>query len=116
MHDHIDGHIKLINAIVALAVLDTTRQCKHKLDTTRQCKHKLDTEAQTAFRFLFSDDVDVYLELIDINPDHFKRKLKESMYNNSTAFTDTQKRAFKMNFVKWENYSKVARLSLATTE
>ncbi len=105
MHDHIDGHIKLINAIVAIAVLDTTRQCKHKLDT----------EAQTAFRFLFSDDVDAYLELIDINPDHFKRKLKESMYNNSTAFTDTQKRAFKMNFVKWEKYSQAGRLSLATT-
>ena len=104
--DHISSYHKLVSAVVALAVTDTTK---------KNDKH-LDNDAKTALVFLFGDNVDPWLEMIDIDPGHFKRKLMDSMHSSGGQFSDEQKRAFRMNYQMWNQNKAQALMKYARYE
>lgn len=99
MKDDISSYVNLVNAVVAKAITDTFL-LPPKDD---QISH----ETFTAFEFLFSNDVDVWLELIDIDPEMFKIRLKDSMWKdtsmsaNKSHISESEKRAFRANYKKW---------------
>ena len=92
----------LIYAVIARAMMDTFSA------PTKGGKMSKDTIS--AFDFLFSDDVDVWLELIDLDPDAFKRRLKDSMFSESCKISESDKRAFRINYKKWYQQTNAAKL------
>jgi hypothetical protein len=91
--DDTRGCQQLINAVIARALLDSFR--------APQADGKMDSHAKTAFDFLLGDTVDVWLELIDIDPGAYKKRLVDSVYSDKASFEDFQKRTFRINHQKW---------------
>ena len=91
----------LIYAVIARAMMDTFKV---------QPKGELCTDTRTAFDFLFGNDVDVWLELVDLDPEHFKRKLKDSMFSESCSINDVDKRCFRINYKTWYQEVNAPRL------
>jgi len=89
---------RLLAAVVAVAVRDCCMPPvgRHNL--------RLQPQAASAFDFVFTDLGDPFLELIDINSGHFRRKLEEVMNdtsNNDKPFKQIQRRAFRINYKLW---------------
>jgi hypothetical protein len=60
------------------------------------------TNAFTALQFLFLDS-DHYLTILDIDPQEFRRRLIEQMYQKGgmREFTEMHKRCFRANYRFW---------------
>ena len=109
---------KLLAAVVAVAVNDT---CVEPFKTTASDKTRLmRVDTITAFRFLFSNDVsglDAYALWLDFNPDNFRRKLLEIMFNDSPnviAGKDPHlRRNFRYNYNLWR---KLPRMEITEEE
>ena len=89
---------RLLAAVVAVAVRDCCSPPEGKRDL------RLTRQAASAFDFLFTDMGDPFLELIDINSGHFRRKLEEVMNDTSNSdqpFKSIQRRAFRINYKLW---------------
>ena len=89
---------RLLAAVVAVAVRDCCMPPvgRHNL--------RLQPQAASAFDFVFTDLGDPFLELIDINSGHFRRKLEEVMNDTSNTdkpFKQIQRRAFRINYKLW---------------
>lgn len=91
----------LIYAVIARAMMDTFKV---------QPKGELCTDTRSAFDFLFGDDVDVWLELVDIDAGQFKTKLKDSMFSDKCKINEVDKRSFKINFKRWHQKKNEAQL------
>lgn len=90
---------RLLAAVVAVAVRDCCMPPvgRHNL--------RLQPQAASAFDFVFTDLGDPFLELIDINSGHFRRKLEEVMNDTSNTdkpFKSIQRRAFRINHKLWK--------------
>jgi len=70
----------------------------------------LSYETSTAFDFLFGDDVDIWLDLVDMDSSQFKRKLKDSMFDDSCKIPNQDKRAFRANFKSWHQKKNESKL------
>lgn len=102
--DDYQSYQNLIYAVVATAMRDTFRP---------PFQGKLDHHAETAMSFLFSNDVDPWLELIDMDADGFKKRLKDSMWGENNQFLSPDKRAFRANYKLWQektNFDKLKAL------
>jgi hypothetical protein len=95
-----DPSMKLISAVIALAVADC---CDPPLKDKKHCT--LTDKALDAFRFLFGKNkyCQIYLELLDIDLDSFRRHLVSTMYadKQSQDITDQKKRCFRMNHARF---------------
>ena len=92
--------IKLISAVIALAVSDC---CDPPLKDKKS--YKLTDKSLHALRFLFENNkyCHLYLELLDIDLDSFRTRLVSSMYadTNLKDITDQKKRFFRMNHARF---------------
>ena len=95
MLDNIDGYKGLMSAVITRAISDSLIQLKEK--------GKMSPLANDAFRFLFSDDIDLYLEFLDIDPKYFKTHLVNNMFNDSddVGLHPTKKWMFRINYKKY---------------
>lgn len=92
----------LIYAVIARAMMDTFK--------VPDKEGVLAYETQSAFDFLFGDDVDIWLELVDIDAGQFKTKLKDSMFSDKCKINEVDKRSFKINFKRWHQKKNEAQL------
>jgi len=85
---------RLLSAVVAQAMRDATE--------TPTVSKSCTTNAFTALQFLFLDS-DHYLTILDIDPQEFRRRLIEQMYQKGAMreFTEMHKRCFRFNYGFW---------------
>lgn len=93
MYDDARCYQQLINAVIARAMMDTFAK---PLD-----KKRIANETFSAFEFLFGNNVDPWLELIDIDPPTFKKRLKDAMWNAKIKINESDKRCFRENYKRW---------------
>lgn len=91
--DDIQAYKNIVFAVIAKAMTDS-----FIVPPKRQ---EINPEAFSALEFLFSSDVDLWLELVDIDPEAFKYRMKESMWDDSCSVGESQKRAFRENYKRW---------------
>lgn len=96
MLDDIRGYKALMSAVVNRAIMDSLIQ-----PHTRQ---KFSPVARNAIEFLMGDNVGLYLEFIDIDPDYFKTKFINSMFDDKDdpSFNAVKKRMFRLNYKRYE--------------
>lgn len=90
---------RLLAAVVAVAVRDCCSPPEGRRDL------RLTRQAASAFDFIFTDLGDSFLQLIDINSGHFRRKLEEVMNDTSNTdkpFKAIARRAFRINHKLWK--------------
>ena len=109
MDQHV-AHKRLLAAVVALAVKDACKGSKSK---------RLLTDTQSAFNFLFKYS-DLYLSLLDIDPQHFRKRLVAYANSKRTGvvtpynLTDFERRCFAMNYRRWaQEHEQVYSLNLS---
>lgn len=85
---------RLLSAVIAQAMRDTT----DRPTVSKSCT----TNAFSALQFLFLDS-DHYLTLLDIDPQEFRRRLVQQMYEKKPMreFTEMHKRCFRFNYNFW---------------
>ena len=105
VEDEQAGYSRLLYAIVARAVMDAAIVPSEEKKTSYL--------AFNAFEFLFGNDVDIYLDLIDINPERFKTQLVDAMFSDKTNIDETTKRVFRINYKAWQQKKNKALLKLA---
>lgn len=105
VYDEAQAYQNLIYAVIARALMDTFK--------TPMKNGMLPHETSTAFEFLFGDDVDVWLELVDMDAGQFKRRLKDSMFDDMCKVSDMDKRAFRINYKRWYQQKYAPRLIAA---
>ena len=91
---------RLLAAVVSLAMRDTTAE------PVKVGKHlEVNNDAASALDFLFTDASDAFLDLLDFNPQTFRKKLLEVMNDTSPKdipFKSQQRRAFRINYKLWK--------------
>jgi hypothetical protein len=102
MYDQTRACEALLASVVALAVADATSS------PLKNEKMPLSTEAFTAMRFLFDETqsgLAEYATWLDIDPGHFRLKLREVMSDNSphvrAGFDPMKRRNFRQNYGLW---------------
>ena len=73
MLDDINGHKGLLSAIIKQAILDA-------MIVQDKSSKKLNPIVQSAFEFLFSNDVDLYLQFLNIDKDYFQKNTVKEMF------------------------------------
>jgi hypothetical protein len=104
MHDQTRACQALLSSVIALAVNDaTTAPLKNK-----DSKFPMTVEAFTAMRFLFDETqsgLAEYATWLDIDPGHFRTKLREVMADNHphprAGFDAMKRRNFRQNYGLW---------------
>lgn len=88
---------RLLWAVIEQALLDACSiQPKKPSRSSR--------EIGSAFDFLGGRGLDAYLELLDVDPGEFRRRLWDLMHRGAKfgeTWTDRQRRAFRSNYQKW---------------
>jgi hypothetical protein len=110
MQDDINGHKGLLSAIIKQAVLDA-------MMVQDRSSKKLNPIVQSAFDFLFSDDVDVYLHFLDIDKDYFQKHTVDRMFDKETTghvITEVKRRQFRINYKKWVQEKNKKLIFMAT--
>ena len=112
INDNIESYQNLIYAVVATAMRDTFRP---------PVNGYLDHETESAFNFLFGKDVDIWLELVDMDADQYKTRLKDFMWKDNKETGDRvsefDKRMFRGNYKLWHkkmNERKLLELGYGT--
>lgn len=105
--DDIQNYQNLIYAVVATALRDTFRT---------PINGKLDREAESALNFLFGNDVDIWLELVDMDAEQYKKRLQDFMWSDDTQsrVSETEKRLFRNNYNLWQKKTNERELLAAT--
>lgn len=95
MKDDIRGYRGLMSAVINRAIMDSLIQPSKQLT--------LAPIARNAMEFLFSDDIGLYLEFVDIDPHYFKEKFINNMFDDSDDphFSETKKRMFRLNYKRY---------------
>jgi hypothetical protein len=104
MYDQTRACQALLSSVIALAVNDaTTAPIKSK-----DSKFPMTIEAFTAMRFLFDETqsgLAEYATWLDIDPGHFRTKLREVMADNHphprAGFDAMKRRNFRQNYGLW---------------
>jgi hypothetical protein len=102
--DDYQSHQNLVYAVVATAMRDTFRP---------PINNRLDHHAETAMSFLFSNDVDPWLELVDMDASGFKKRLQDSMWGDNRQIPSADRRVFRINYKLWQgktNFDKLKAL------
>jgi hypothetical protein len=101
---------RLIAAVIALAIKDACRGSRGKM---------LTSDLASALNFLFEHS-DLYLSLLDIDPQHFRKRLVAYANSKKTGvvtpynLTDFERRCFAMNYRRWaQEHEQVYSLNLS---
>ena len=97
MLDDINGYRGLFASIIKQAILDA-------MMVQDRSSKKLNPIVESAFEFLFSDDVDLYLHFLDIDKDYFQKNTIKQMFDKETnehVITEVKRRQFRINYKKW---------------
>ena len=103
---------RLISAVVALAITDACKGAS---------KETLPTNTVSALSFLFEHS-DSYLELLNIDPQQFRKRLLDYVYNKSPDkmlkhhLSDFERRAFGINYQQWMKCNLYAESNFAKKE
>ena len=94
-----EPEIRLLSAVVSLAIRDTMQKPIGKKEL------RLQPETASAFDFLFTQSSDGYFEMLNIDPNHYRKKLIGVM--NDTGYTDVpfkkeDRRVFRINYKLWK--------------
>ena len=93
---------RLLSAVVSLAVKDCCDR-PIKIDN----KIWLSFNAASAFDFIFTESCEGYLEMLDIDPTHFRSKLLKLMANDGpkkiASFDSMARRTFRQNYALWSD-------------
>lgn len=102
----------LLATVVQLAVMDACVQPPKRRRDDKGVLSRITVDALTALRFLFDESVsglNEYATWLDFDPGHFRRKLQETMYNNSplpvNGFDPNQRRNFRYNYTTWRRFA-----------
>jgi hypothetical protein len=99
-----DQHVankRLLSAVIALAIKDACKGSSNK---------RLPSDTQSAFNFLFEHS-DLYLSLLDIDPQQFRKRLVAHVHQRLSAttmpyhLTHIERRCFAMNYRRWLHQS-----------
>jgi hypothetical protein len=91
------AHKRLLAAVIGLAISDACKGAK---------SIELLMDARSGLRFLFKHS-DLYLSLLDIDPQQFRQRLLDYIHNKTIKktlpyeLTDMDRRAFRINYNKW---------------
>lgn len=96
---------QLLSAIVAKAITDATMPPPPNTP--------IHPYARSALEYLFSNDVDLYLELLDIDPEAFKERITKTFWSDSEFLPESQKRTFQSNYKRWQQEKNAALLFYA---
>jgi len=97
MLDDINGYKGLFASVIKQAILDA-------MIVQDRSSKKLNPIVESAFEFLFSDDVDLYLHFLDIDKDYFQKHTVKQMFDKETTghvITEVKRRQFRINYKKW---------------
>jgi len=97
MLDDNNGYKGLIRAVITQAIFDS-------MMVQDRSSKKLNPIVESAFEFLFSDDVDLYLHFLDIDKDYFQKNTIKQMFDKETTghvITEVKRRQFRINYRKW---------------
>ena len=97
MLDDNNGYKGLIRAVITQAIFDS-------MMVQDRSSKKLNPIVESAFEFLFSDDVDLYLHFLDIDKDYFQKHTVDRMFDKETTghvITEVKRRQFRINYRKW---------------
>jgi|APGre2960657373_1045057.scaffolds.fasta_scaffold395900_1 hypothetical protein len=104
MYDQTRACQALLSSVIALAVNDATAAPVKNKDS----KFPMTVEAFTAMRFLFDETqsgLAEYATWLDIDPGHFRTKLREVMADNHphprAGFDAMRRRNFRQNYGLW---------------
>jgi hypothetical protein len=93
---------RLLSAVVSLAVKDCCDR-PIKIDN----KIRLSFNAASAFDFIFTESCEGYLEMLDIDPTHFRSALLKLMANDGpkeiASFDSMARRTFRQNHALWSD-------------
>ena len=101
--EDIPAEVKLISAVVGLAIRDATLP-PHK--GKRRGNLWLDSNAASAFDFLFTPACEGYLDMLDVDVGSFRvrlLKLMGDLSKNDKPFKDMQRRNFRINYKLWSD-------------
>jgi hypothetical protein len=97
MQDDINGHKGLLSAVIKQAILDA-------MIVQDRSSKKLNPIVESAFEFLFGEDIDLYLHFLDIDKDYFQKHTVKQMFDKETTghvITEVKRRQFRINYKKW---------------
>jgi len=97
MLDDINGHKGLLSAIIKQAILDA-------MIMSDKTSKKLNPIVESAFEFLFGEDVELYLHFLDIDKDYFQKNTIKQMFDKGITghvITEVKRRQFRINYRKW---------------
>lgn len=99
--------VRLLSAVVALALRDLTkRPVPLRGYKRRDPQYRLANEALSACRFLFTRHSDGYLEMLNIDPGSFRKKLLGLMENRQERkigeFEPMDRRVMRHNHKLWQ--------------
>ena len=105
--DDIQNYQNLIYAVVATALRDTFRT---------PVNGRLDREAESALNFLFGNDVDIWLELVDMDAEQYKKRLQDFMWSDGKQdrVSEAERRMFRQNYKLWQKKTSERELLAAT--
>lgn len=100
--DQARAYQKLISAVIGLAIKDAQiKPVRYYGDTHRTPL----PEALSAMQFLFTGDSDGYLTLLEINPEQFRKRLVDQMFDSSFEIKGIKgnpylsRKNFKFNYI-----------------
>ena len=110
MLDDNNGYKGLISAVIKQAIFDS-------MMVQDRSSKKLNPIVESAFEFLFSDDVDLYLHFLDIDKDYFQKNTIKQMFDKETTghvITEVKRRQFRINYKKWVQEKNKKLIFMAT--
>jgi len=123
MHgEEVRPHKMLISAVVAKAVQDTF------LPPIQNGKElQIALYAKTAFDFLYGENLQYWLQFLDIDGKNFIANMEREMFsksephkkvsqNNTHEIDDNKRRMFKINYKLWQKLKAARALGLYTEE
>lgn len=116
------AEVKLLAAVVALAIRDLTKPPIKIAGTGRKMpRYELPTETITACNFLFTDTCYGYLELLGITPKEFQKRLVNAINNRRPIdigeLSESGRRTMRLNYAIWkESYQQYLNAAVEEDE
>lgn len=111
-HDQTQACRNLLATVIQLAVADACSQPPKRREGDNAVLSHITVDALTALRFMFDESVsglNEYATWLDFDPGQFRRKLQDTMYNDSpltiNGFESNQRRNFRYNYTTWRRFA-----------
>jgi hypothetical protein len=110
MLDDINGYKGLFASVIKQAIFDS-------MIVQDRSSKKLNPIVESAFEFLFGEDIDLYLHFLDIDKNYFQKHTVKQMFDKETTghvITEVKRRQFRINYKKWVQEKNKKLIFMAT--